>query len=289
MVCTPEQPDRARRDPDRARRLPRAGARRTCWSCVDEAYVEFVADERRRRRRRDRAARTTTWSRRAPSPRPTAWPASGSGTPSRPAPIAAALRAVACRSASRASPRPRRSPRSRARTSCSSGSRPLVAERDRVVKAALADAGWSVPDAQGNFVWLALGERTADFAAAADEARHRGAAVRRRRGRGSPSARPTATTSSSRSRPASRVRRSRRPWRRRSRRRSAAPPTVRWTGRPAAEKPVGPGQDHRVICALQPPRRADAPSHRCAPPSGRRPHAARHPRGADPRGQPAPR
>jgi histidinol-phosphate aminotransferase len=27
-----------------------------------------------------------------------------------------------------------------------------------------------VPDAQGNFVWLALGERTADFAAAAEEA-----------------------------------------------------------------------------------------------------------------------
>ena len=45
----------------------------------------------------------------------------------------------------------------------------LVAERARVMTA-LAEQGWSVPDAQGNFVWLALGERTAEFAAAADEA-----------------------------------------------------------------------------------------------------------------------
>ncbi|WP_028643876.1 histidinol-phosphate transaminase [Nocardioides sp. URHA0020] len=45
----------------------------------------------------------------------------------------------------------------------------LVAERARVV-AGLRAVGWDVPDAQGNFVWFALGERTADFAAAADEA-----------------------------------------------------------------------------------------------------------------------
>ncbi len=45
----------------------------------------------------------------------------------------------------------------------------IVAERERVV-AALTTQGWSVPDAQGNFVWLALGDRTADFAVAADEA-----------------------------------------------------------------------------------------------------------------------
>jgi histidinol-phosphate aminotransferase len=45
----------------------------------------------------------------------------------------------------------------------------LVEERGRVVQG-LAAAGWQVPDAQGNFVWLALGERTAEFAAAAEEA-----------------------------------------------------------------------------------------------------------------------
>ena len=44
----------------------------------------------------------------------------------------------------------------------------LVAERTRVVLG-LRALGWSVPDAQGNFVWFELGERTADFALAADE------------------------------------------------------------------------------------------------------------------------
>jgi histidinol-phosphate aminotransferase len=44
----------------------------------------------------------------------------------------------------------------------------LVAERERVVKG-LADAGLTVPDAQGNFVWFAAGDRTAELAAAADE------------------------------------------------------------------------------------------------------------------------
>jgi histidinol-phosphate aminotransferase len=41
----------------------------------------------------------------------------------------------------------------------------LVAERERVV-AGLRDEGWPIPDAQGNFVWMGLGERTLDFAAA---------------------------------------------------------------------------------------------------------------------------
>ncbi|GAB3272475.1 histidinol-phosphate transaminase [Sinomonas notoginsengisoli] len=39
----------------------------------------------------------------------------------------------------------------------------LVDERDRVT-AGLRDLGWDVPDAQGNFVWLALGESTPEFA-----------------------------------------------------------------------------------------------------------------------------
>jgi histidinol-phosphate aminotransferase len=45
----------------------------------------------------------------------------------------------------------------------------IVAERDRVC-ASLVAQGWRVPDAQGNFVWLPLGDRTLDFAATADEA-----------------------------------------------------------------------------------------------------------------------
>ena len=45
----------------------------------------------------------------------------------------------------------------------------LVAERARVVDG-LRAAGWDVPEAQGNFVWFELGDRTLDFAAAADAA-----------------------------------------------------------------------------------------------------------------------
>ena len=45
----------------------------------------------------------------------------------------------------------------------------LVVERGRVVEA-LREQGWDVPDAQGNFVWLELGDRTVEVAAAADEA-----------------------------------------------------------------------------------------------------------------------
>jgi histidinol-phosphate aminotransferase len=49
-----------------------------------------------------------------------------------------------------------------------------IAERERVV-AALAEAGWSVPQAQGNFVWLPLGS---DSEAFADACRAAGFTVR---------------------------------------------------------------------------------------------------------------
>jgi len=45
----------------------------------------------------------------------------------------------------------------------------LVTERDRVVKG-LVEVGWDVPDAQGNFVWFDLGDKSTAFAAAADAA-----------------------------------------------------------------------------------------------------------------------
>ncbi len=45
----------------------------------------------------------------------------------------------------------------------------LVEERTRVVTA-LTEQGWTLPEAQANFVWLRLGERTMDFAAACAEA-----------------------------------------------------------------------------------------------------------------------
>jgi histidinol-phosphate aminotransferase len=45
----------------------------------------------------------------------------------------------------------------------------LVAERARV-SAGLAAQGWTVPESQANFVWLRLGEATADFAVACEKA-----------------------------------------------------------------------------------------------------------------------
>jgi histidinol-phosphate aminotransferase len=46
----------------------------------------------------------------------------------------------------------------------------LVEERTRV-QHALRELGWTtVPGSQANFVWLRLGERTAEFAAACDAA-----------------------------------------------------------------------------------------------------------------------
>jgi histidinol-phosphate aminotransferase len=44
----------------------------------------------------------------------------------------------------------------------------LVTERDRV-RTALREVGWDVPEPQGNFVWLALGEGTEAFVAACEE------------------------------------------------------------------------------------------------------------------------
>ncbi|MCX4725299.1 histidinol-phosphate transaminase [Streptomyces sp. NPDC090052] len=45
----------------------------------------------------------------------------------------------------------------------------LVAERTRVYEG-LVGQGWTVPETQANFVWLRLGDRTVDFAAACEKA-----------------------------------------------------------------------------------------------------------------------
>jgi histidinol-phosphate aminotransferase len=45
----------------------------------------------------------------------------------------------------------------------------LVAERTRVVQA-LGAQGWDLPDAQGNFVWMPLGDRLGEFVTAAEQA-----------------------------------------------------------------------------------------------------------------------
>lgn len=45
----------------------------------------------------------------------------------------------------------------------------VIAERRDRLAAGLRDAGWRIPDAQGNFVWLAAGEHTEAFATAFEE------------------------------------------------------------------------------------------------------------------------
>ena len=56
----------------------------------------------------------------------------------------------------------------------------IVDERNRVVEG-LRASGWDIPEAEGNFVWLALGEATQEFAARAGE---QGLAVRAFAGEG---------------------------------------------------------------------------------------------------------
>lgn len=55
----------------------------------------------------------------------------------------------------------------------------LVCERDRVHEA-LVRQGWTVPESQANFVWLRLGDRALDFAAACEKAACGGPPVRGR-------------------------------------------------------------------------------------------------------------
>ncbi|MBB6628128.1 histidinol-phosphate transaminase [Nocardioides sp. KIGAM211] len=134
---------------------------------VDEAYVEFVrmddaVDGIATYRAHENVVLTRTFSK--------AYGLAGFrvGYAVAPAPIAAALRAVSlpfgvstvAQAAAIASLESEAALLERVDA--------LVAERSRVV-AGLRAAGWDVPDAQGNFVWFELGDRTADFAAAADE------------------------------------------------------------------------------------------------------------------------
>ncbi|MCW2764221.1 MAG: aminotransferase [Nocardioides sp.] len=135
---------------------------------VDEAYVEFVrmddaVDGVATYRAHANVVLTRTFSK--------AYGLAGFrvGYAVGPAPIAAALRAVSlpfgvsavAQAAAIASLE--REPELLERVEA------LVLERARVV-AGVRASGWDLPEAQGNFVWFELGPRTADFAAAADDA-----------------------------------------------------------------------------------------------------------------------
>jgi histidinol-phosphate aminotransferase len=134
---------------------------------VDEAYVEFV----RMRdavngvatvRGRDNVVATRTFSK--------AYGLAGFrvGYAIGPAPLANALRAVSLPFGVSSIAQAAALASLRAESALLERVDSLVAERDRVTQG-LAEAGLAVPDAQGNFVWFATGERTAAFAAAADD------------------------------------------------------------------------------------------------------------------------
>ena len=135
---------------------------------LDEAYLEFVrmpdpVDGVATYRRHDNVVLTRTFSK--------AYGLAGFrvGYAVAPAPIAAALRAVAlpfgvsgvAQAAALAS--------LEAEPALLERVDALVGERGRVL-AGLRAAGWAVPDAQGNFVWFELGDRAAAFAASCEEA-----------------------------------------------------------------------------------------------------------------------
>jgi histidinol-phosphate aminotransferase len=167
LVCTPNNPTgpavtQAELDAFLAKVPPQV------LVVVDEAYVEFVrmpdaVDGVATYRQRENVLLTRTFSK--------AYGLAGLrvGYAVGPAPIAEALRAVSlpfgvsgvAQAAAVASLE--REPELLERVDA------LVAERERVV-AGLADAGWVVPEPQGNFVWFDLGEATLDFARAAEEA-----------------------------------------------------------------------------------------------------------------------
>jgi histidinol-phosphate aminotransferase len=166
LVCTPNNPTgpavtQAELDAFLAKIPPQV------LVVVDEAYVEFVrmadpVDGVATYRRHENVLLTRTFSK--------AYGLAGFrvGYAVGPAPLAGALRAVSlpfgvsavAQVAAVASLE--REPELLERVEA------LVAERERVV-AGLAEAGWAVPEPQGNFVWFELGERTLDFAKAADE------------------------------------------------------------------------------------------------------------------------
>ena len=159
IVCTPNNPTGAVGDRHRLRAVPRAGARATCWSCVDEAYREFVrdADAVDALALVDRARRTSWCC--APSPRPTAWPVCASATRSpsaRRSPPRCGALALPFGVTSSRRPRPSRAGRGgRAQGAGRGARRRARPRRGGAARARLVD----VPDTAGQLRLAALGDR----------------------------------------------------------------------------------------------------------------------------------
>ena len=162
-----------------------------CLVVLDEAYHEYVRDP-------DVPDGISlyptgrTWPCCGPSPRPTGWPRCGSGylVGARAGRRGGAQDAAAVRRERRRAGRRHRlaGRRGRAAGAGRRGRRRSAAgSRDE-----LLDQGWTVPPTEANFVWLPLGDDTADFAAACEQAGRHRPAVRRPTASGSPSATPAA-------------------------------------------------------------------------------------------------
>ena len=136
---------------------------------LDEAYIEFVriddpVDGIATYRRHENVAVVRTFSK--------AYGLAGFrvGYAIAPGPVAAALRGVTLPFGVNLVAQAAAVTSLRSRAELEERVEALVAERTRVVEA-LRVAGWPVPDAQGNFVWLALeAERIPAFVAAAEAA-----------------------------------------------------------------------------------------------------------------------
>ncbi|QZY28982.1 histidinol-phosphate transaminase [Nocardioides coralli] len=166
LVCTPNNPTgpavtQAELDAFLARVPPHV------LVVVDEAYVEFVrmadpVDGLATMRGRDNVLVTRTFSK--------AYGLAGFrvGYAVGPEPIATALRAVSLPFGVSSVAQAAAVASLAAEDALLERVDALVAERTRVFDG-LRSLGWEVPEPQGNFVWFELGDRTLDFAAAADD------------------------------------------------------------------------------------------------------------------------
>ena len=151
MVCTPNNPTGPAVTQTELDEFLAAGARTCSWSSTRPTSSSCGWTTPSTASRPPRATPTSCCS--ARSPRPTAWPASGSGTPSPHAPIAAALRAVSLpfgvSSVAQAAAIASLARRGRA---ARAGRRPGRRARPRREPGSRRRLG--VPEPQGNFVWF---------------------------------------------------------------------------------------------------------------------------------------
>ena len=175
----PEQPDRHRGPQAELDRFLDA-VPTTCWSCIDEAYREFVTDPEVPDGL-DLPATGPTWWCCAPCPRRGAWPGCGSATWSPPPEVAAAVRKVvtpfSTSMAAQAGGARRAGPGRRGASAAARWSSPSGTGSPRRCASCVPD----VPSSQANFVWLPLGERAVRVRQGVRGARRDRAAVRRRR------------------------------------------------------------------------------------------------------------